>query len=114
VWAIIDERALRHPHVPAATMRAQLEHLIEVGECPDVTVQVMPAGRATAGGPITILRFPRHELPDVVYLDQLTGGLYPDRPEDVHHYGQVLDRLGVEASKGDPAATVLRRILADT
>jgi hypothetical protein len=112
--AIIDEQALRNPRVPAATMRAQLEHLIEVGERPGITVGITPAGQVAADGPITILRFPQRELPDVVYLEQLTRGRYPARPEDVHRYGQVLDRLGVETAKGDPTSTILHRIRADT
>jgi hypothetical protein len=103
LWAIIDEEALHHPHVSAATMRGQAEHLLRTGRRPNIAVQVMSAGPATpdghaaAGGPITILRFPEWELPDIVYLEQLAGGLYPHEPNDIHHYRQVLDRLGIEA-----------------
>lgn len=63
--AIFDEDALRHPAVPAPVMRAQVDALITAGERPDVTLQIMPSGDDTAGGPVTILRFPMSELPDV-------------------------------------------------
>ena len=38
VWAVIDEAALRRPNGSAATMRAQLRHLIDVAALPCVTV----------------------------------------------------------------------------
>jgi hypothetical protein len=52
-------------------------------------------------------------VPDLVCLEQHSYGLYPDAPQDVNHYLQVLNRLAIEAEP--PAATLgaLRRILAD-
>jgi hypothetical protein len=32
------------------------------------------------------LRFAERDLPDVVYLEQLTSALYLDKREDVDHY----------------------------
>jgi hypothetical protein len=61
-------------------MRMQIRHLMEISEQPNnITVQVMPVDtkvHAVAGVPITFLRFPQSGLPDVVYLEQLTGALY--------------------------------------
>jgi hypothetical protein len=114
LWAIIDEQALHDPRVPAVIMRTQLRRLVQLAEQPNIAIQVIPTGDSTVGGPITILRFPQRELPDVVYLEQLTGGLYPDRPEDIHHYRQVLDRQGIEATKGHATTTILHRILTKT
>lgn len=120
LWAIIDEEAFHQPAIPAAIMRAQIEWLIQAGQQPNIALQVMtggpgaPACNATAGGPITILRFPGPELPDVVYLQQRTRGLYPDKPNDVYHYTQVLDRLGIEAEKGAATMNILNRLLTDT
>lgn len=104
LWAIVDEGALRRTDLPAAVVRGQVARLLDAARWPNVTLQVTPAGGATAGGPITILRFLERELPDVVYLEQVTGGLYPDEPDTVHHYAKVVDRLGIEADK--PAKTI--------
>jgi hypothetical protein len=52
-----------------------------VSGLPQVTIQVVPFGRgghAAAGGSFTILRFAEQELPDIVYIEQLTSALYPD------------------------------------
>ena len=106
-WAVIDEAALRRPVGGGAVMRGQLDRLIEVAELPHVTIQAMPFGRdghAAAGGSFTILRFGDADLPDVVYIEQLTSALYLEKRDDVDHYAEVMDRLGAEALT--PAATV--------
>ncbi|GII81639.1 transcriptional regulator [Sphaerisporangium rufum] len=116
LWAVVDEAALRRAVGGVATMRAQIEHLIEAARWPNVTIQIMPfrsGGHPAAGGPISILRLPGDVLPDVVYLEQLSGALYPDRPAEIEHYWSVLNSLSLAA--GPPRATEaeLRRILAE-
>ncbi|MEU9023593.1 helix-turn-helix transcriptional regulator [Actinomadura sp. NPDC048394] len=106
LWAVLDEAALRRVVGGPEVMREQLRHLVEVSRLPNVTVQVLPfasGGHAVESGPVTLLRFAEPELPDVVYLEQLTGALYPDRPSDVIRYRDALNRLGVQAEP--PART---------
>ena len=100
VWSVMDEAALRRPVGGRAVMRAQLEHLAEVASLAQVTIQVVPFGRgahAAAGGSFTILRFAEPELPDVVYIEQLTSALYLDNREDVDHYLEVMNELSAQA-----------------
>src|SRR5689334_7162562 len=107
VWSVIDEGALRRPVGGPAVMRAQLEHLIEVAGLRHVTIQVVPfsrGGHAAAGGSFTVLRFSEPEVPDVVYIEQLTSALYLDKLEDVDHYLEVMNHLSTEALT--PAQTV--------
>jgi transcriptional regulator with XRE-family HTH domain len=106
LWAVIDEAALRRPFGTMATMRAQLTHLTEIAELPNVTVQVIPysaGGHPAIGGPVTILRFREGELADVVYLEQLESAVYPDKPGDAEHYWHIMNRLVIKALS--PAAT---------
>jgi hypothetical protein len=75
VWAVVDEAVLRRPIGGAAAMRAQLRRLTEVAGLPHVTLQVVPfarGGHAAASGSFSILRFEEPDLPDVVYIEQLT------------------------------------------
>jgi Domain of unknown function (DUF5753)/Helix-turn-helix domain len=100
VWSVMDEAALRRPVGGRAVMRGQLDHLAEVASLPQVTIQVVPFGRgahAAAGGSFTILRFAEPELPDIVYIEQLTSALYLDDRQDVDHYLQVMDELSAQA-----------------
>jgi transcriptional regulator with XRE-family HTH domain len=104
---VLDEAALRRHHGGPAVMRGQFEHLIEVSQWPNVTLQVMPfdfGGHSAETGAFTMLGFPEPELPEIVYLEQLTSALYVDKPEEVQLYRTVMDRLldecpGVEESR---------------
>nr|WP_069816499.1 helix-turn-helix transcriptional regulator [Streptomyces sp. TP-A0874] len=106
LWAVVDEAVLRRPFGGAAVMKAQLEHLLEMSRSSNVTLQVAPfsAGDpAAAGCPITILRFDEHDLPDLVYLEQLTGAVYLDKEGDLLRYSSIMERLRAESEP--PAAT---------
>jgi hypothetical protein len=100
VWSVLDEGALRRPVGGRQVMRAQLSHLAEAARMRHVTIQVVPfdrGGHAAAGGSFTVLRFSEPEVPDVVYLEQLTSALYLDKREDVDHYMEVMNHLSTEA-----------------
>jgi Domain of unknown function (DUF5753)/Helix-turn-helix domain len=100
VWAVLDEGALRRPVGGPAVMRGQLQRLIEVATLRQVTIQVVPfsrGGHAAAGGSFTVLRFGADDVPDVVYIEQLTSALYLDKREDVDHYLEVMNHLSTEA-----------------
>ncbi|MGE5287854.1 MAG: helix-turn-helix domain-containing protein [Micromonosporaceae bacterium] len=114
LWAVVDEAALRRPIGGADVMRAQLGHLIEISELPNVVLQVVPfrhGGHAAAGGPFSILRFAEPDLPDVVYLEQLTTAVYLDRREDLDHYMEVMDRLSAEAEPPKDTVSLLGKIV---
>ena len=115
LWAVVDEAALRRPSA-ALRFWAQLEHLIEVTQNARITLQVTPfrAGSPVAeAGAFTIMRFPDEDLPDVVYLEQLTSALYLDKREDVERYSEVMERLSVESEPPERTADILREMLVD-
>ena len=117
VWSVIDEGALRRPVGGRAVMQAQLKRLIEVAQLRHVTVQVVPfsrGGHAAAGGSFTVLRFGEPEVPDVVYIEQLTSALYLDKREDVDHYMEVMNHLSTEALTPAASARFLAEIIRDT
>lgn len=100
IWSVMDEAVLRRPVGGPAVMRAQFKHLIEVAEFPHVTLQVIPfasGGHVGESGSFTVLRFEERDLPDVVYLEQLTGAIYLDQRSDVEHYLEAVDELSSAA-----------------
>jgi transcriptional regulator with XRE-family HTH domain len=116
LWLVLDEAALRRPVGSPEVMRGQLRHLIEMGARPNISLQVIPltrGGHAAAGGPFTILRFSEPDLPDVVYLEQLTSALYLDKRETVDHYLEVMERLCVVALPADASAQTIGAILRE-
>ncbi|MEU9883891.1 helix-turn-helix transcriptional regulator [Sphaerisporangium sp. NPDC051011] len=114
LWAVIDEAALRRPLGGPDVMRGQIKHLLEAIASPTITVQVMPfsaGGHAAAGGPFSILRFAERDLPDVVYLEQLTSAIYLDKREDLDRYQAVMERLCLDAIPVSDTRKALTRIL---
>ncbi|MEH1017682.1 helix-turn-helix transcriptional regulator [Micromonospora sp. CPCC 206060] len=116
LWAVVDESVLRRPIGGPRVMRDQIETLIEATRLPNVRLQVIPfsaGGHAAAGTAFTILRFPDADLPDIVYIEQLTSALYLDKRDDVDHYAVAMERVCVEADPPERTPGILRRILAD-
>ncbi|HET9255096.1 MAG TPA: helix-turn-helix transcriptional regulator [Pseudonocardiaceae bacterium] len=116
LWGVIDEASLWRLDGRAA-MREQIQHLIDMAELPNVTLQVIPfysGAHAAVGGPFTILRFSEPDLPDLVYLEQLTSALYLDKNEDVQHYLMVMDRLCVQAKSPSETIRFLSSTLKET
>ena len=113
VWSVMDEAVLRRPIGGLTVMRAQLAHLLDVASLPQVTVQVVPfaqGGHAAAGGSFSVLRFAEPEVPDIVYIEQLTSALYLDSREEVDHYLEVMDTLSAQALSPARSASFLAEI----
>ncbi|GAA4198589.1 helix-turn-helix domain-containing protein [Microbispora amethystogenes] len=113
LWTVIEESVLRRPVGGPEVMRGQLRHLIEMGQRDHVTVQILPygaAGHALIGQAFTMLRFTEPDLPDLVYLEQLSSALYLDKREDLDIYTKVIERLCVEARPGHESVALLREL----
>ncbi|MDG6104202.1 helix-turn-helix domain-containing protein [Dactylosporangium aurantiacum] len=116
LWVVVDEAALRRPIGGIDIMRGQVDALLEANTLPNVRLQVIPfnaGGHAAAGGAFTILRFPDQDLPDVVYIEQLTSALYLDKRDDVDLYAEAMERLCVEARPPTDTQKVLEEIRRD-
>jgi transcriptional regulator with XRE-family HTH domain len=116
LWAVLDEAVLRRPIGGKDVLREQIESLLGMCEQPSVRLQVIPfesGGHAAAGGAFTILRFPYPDMPDVVYLEHLTSGLYLDKREDVDQYAAAMGRLTIEAEPPSRTPELLRKALRD-
>ena len=112
LWAVIDESVLHRSIGGRRVLLDQVEHLIELTKRPNITVQVVPyqfSGYA-AEGSFTALRFAEPELPDVVYIEHLTGALYLDKRSDTELYGRVFDRLTVDAYTPDHSRQLLMKV----
>jgi len=116
LWAVLDEAVLHRPIGGEQVLRAQLDHLVAVSMKPNVTIQVLPyaaGGHAAAGSSFTMLRFAEPELPDIVYLEQLTSALYLDRQQDLELYRQVMDRLSVQAEPPERSREMMKKAAAE-
>jgi hypothetical protein len=116
LWAVLDEAVLRRPAGRPGVMRRQLQHLLQVAERPNVTIQVIPfqaGAHAAAGGAFSILRFAESDLPDVVYLEQLTSALYLDKGADVHQYTAAMDHIAATSTTPEQTTDLIRSMLGE-
>jgi hypothetical protein len=116
LWAIVDEAALRRPMGGRDVLAGQVKRLMEAVNEPNITLQVMPfkyGGHGAEGGAFTIMRFPEADLPDMVYMEYLTGAHYIDKPEEVETYAAVMERLSVAGTSPEKTRDILADILKE-
>jgi transcriptional regulator with XRE-family HTH domain len=112
VWAVLDEAVLRREIGGPEVMRAQVRALVAAAELPNVRLQIVRFHQGgPAGFPFTILRFAEPELPDVVYVEQLTGAVYLDKPGDVERYAVAMERSCLEAEPPERTPIILGDML---
>ena len=97
-WHIIDESMLRRPVGSRQTMRAQLEHVLEMARRPNIVVQVIPleagAHQGLNGGPFIIAEFV--DAPNVAYQDTAVSGQIiedEDAVKELTHLWEALQRV---------------------
>jgi hypothetical protein len=116
LWAVVEESVLWRPIGGREVLRNQLTALIEAIRRPNITLQIIPlgsTGHVATGGAFSVLRFPQHDLPDVVYLEHLTSALYLDKRDDLDAYNRVLDNLAVSGPPPQQAEEQLTTILRE-
>jgi Predicted transcriptional regulators len=98
LWTIIDEAALRRQVGGAQVMKAQIQHLVELSQRPNINIQVLPfavGAHAAAGLQFTILGFSATD--SVVYIETDQDGLYLEEHEQIGRYKLIFDRLQASA-----------------
>jgi transcriptional regulator with XRE-family HTH domain len=116
LWAIIDEVAIRRPVGNVDLMRAQLEHLLDISVRPGLTLQVTPfltGASYAAPSSFSILSFAVDDLPDVVYVEQLTSAMYLDKRADVDRYAEAMDHIRATSYTPEQTKELIRTIIAD-
>ncbi|MEO3747935.1 helix-turn-helix transcriptional regulator [Plantactinospora sp. B5E13] len=121
--AVISEAVLRRTLGGSDVMTAQLQHLREVAELPDVSLRVLPLAAGphpgAVAGSFVILDFPPgnggRSLPEpsVAYTESLTGALYLDRPEELAAYVNVWKRLTALALDEGQSTNLISTIISE-
>lgn len=108
-WAVIDEAALHREVGGPQVMRAQLGRLLELGELPNVTLQVIPFDRGHYRGmdnSFSRLKF-GSGVPDIVHVEGLAGDLFLESEPEVDRFSLVFDHLRATAlSPRDSSALI--------
>ncbi len=112
--AILDASVLHRVAGSPATMRAQLRRLVEASQMPNVTIRVVPYTAGVLPVPnnkFIILSFGTQLLPDVVFIEGLTGDLYIDRKDDTDTYHAAFQALQTLAATPDDTRDIMTSLL---
>ncbi|GAA3417750.1 helix-turn-helix domain-containing protein [Streptosporangium vulgare] len=116
LMTVIDEAALHRLIGGPDVMQAQLEHLIKMGERPNVTIQVLPftagAHEALAGG-FVILDFESDGASSLVYTETPTDDIYREKPPDVHRYTVIFGTVQAQALSAEESAQRVQSRIRD-
>ncbi|WP_406123555.1 helix-turn-helix domain-containing protein [Streptomyces canus] len=100
LWAVLSEAVLLQQVGGPQVMAAQLQHLLDMSEQPNVTIQVLPFSRgahASMFGPYVVLGFPEEGALDVVLADNPTGSTWLEREAEVAPYRALFDAARTSA-----------------
>jgi transcriptional regulator with XRE-family HTH domain len=110
---IIHEAGLRMPFGDVRTTREQLQHLIDMSERRNVTVQVIPFGAGLvpgAGQTVVLAEGPVPQL-DTVQLDTEHGSVFVDAEAQLAKYRALINRMEAMALTPDASRLLIRSII---
>ena len=116
LWGIVDEAALRRQVGGRAIMHAQLSHLLEASELPNITLQVIPfsvGAHAGMPGSFVFMQFTEASIPDVIYLDSMAGDLFLEAEADVRRYRLAFEHLRAVAVSPDASRALVTALVAE-
>ncbi|MGH8966230.1 MAG: DUF5753 domain-containing protein, partial [Actinomycetes bacterium] len=115
LWFVLTEAVLRRQVGGRDAMREQLERMLEVSELSTVSLHVIPnmAGAHPAmGAAFSIVRLSEQGIA-VVYLEDLLGAEYLNKPAQVNEYTQVFDRLCQAALDAEGTADMIKNVVGE-
>ncbi|WP_244885489.1 helix-turn-helix domain-containing protein [Amycolatopsis vancoresmycina] len=110
--AVIDESVIRRAPCDAA----QLRHLLEAGQLPNVHLQVLPQAVGSHDGlygNFLIASFPDPSEPDLAYVSYGFGALQVEKDAEVRAAGLMFDNLARLALDQADSRTFIAKILAE-
>jgi transcriptional regulator with XRE-family HTH domain len=114
LWEVVHEGVLRHVIGSPEVMQAQLDHLIELADSPDIVLQVLPFTaheHPGVGGPISLFEF--SDAPAAGYTECNDGGMIVEQPEQVAGLVTKMNLIRAAALSPRDSLTLLRKIRDD-
>ncbi|AXG78233.1 helix-turn-helix domain-containing protein [Streptomyces paludis] len=111
---IIDVAVLHRISRSPAVAREQLEYLLEMGDRPNVSIQILPLDAAIPAeqyAPFTLFSLRGEPSIDVAWLEHVTGGTLLEQRTDVQIYTRVWDEFTAAALSPSASEKYIRDLL---
>lgn len=117
LWLIVTEGTLLQQVGSPTMMAEQVEHLIDLSQEPNITLQILPF----SVGAHVAMRIPGFVIMGIaqqgvtaVYAEGQTASMFLTDPEDLSEYGSIFNRLrAASLDEGHPTRKVLERIVRE-
>jgi transcriptional regulator with XRE-family HTH domain len=112
-WAILNEAVLHRQVGGRDTLRAQLDHIVQLAGVPKINLQVLrfsSGAHPATHGAFMILGFPESDDLDIAYVEYLTGRAYLESSDEVGQYTLVLNHLRARALSTDDSVALIRTV----
>jgi transcriptional regulator with XRE-family HTH domain len=115
LWSVVDEGVLHRSIGGTKVMHDQLEHLADVAENPQTTIQVIPASTGAHAGLLGgFVIADLDSSPSMVYLETAAEGQIADSPAIVAHAMLRFDALRSEALPRAASRDLIMKVAEDT
>jgi len=111
MYVVLNEAVLRRRVGGSAIMREQIEHLMAERDPDNVTIQVLPfetGAHPAMAGPFLILTFLDPGDLGVVHLENATGSVFLEAPEELRAYERFWDDLQASAYSPDDTRAFMK------
>ncbi|PYC67365.1 transcriptional regulator [Streptomyces tateyamensis] len=109
---VLDEGIIWSPVGGLTAMREQLQHVLDLGERPNIVVQVAPFSLGERGGPtsgFTLLTLPGGE--QWAYSESMSKGYFANDHDTIKARSRSYDRLRAESLSASDTARLIRRAM---
>jgi transcriptional regulator with XRE-family HTH domain len=116
LWVILDEDCLRRVVGGPDLMKRQLRRLLDLAESPNIMLQVLPyevGAHPASAGTFSIVELAELHMPDIVYLETMTGALYIEDQAQVHTFSLAYEQLRAMALGPDESLAMITRLMDD-
>jgi transcriptional regulator with XRE-family HTH domain len=111
VWALMDESVLALPVGGSDVMKAQLKHLRELADLPNMIVRIIPTSSGAhlgIDGPFQVISL---ETRDVGYSGAQSGGRLIEGTGEVKELDVRFNRIGAKAASEDGSRALIEQYL---
>ena len=111
LWVLLFESALDVPVGDEATMRRQLDYLLDTSESPDIAIRVVPRRAGAHPGLDGAFKIMTVESGDVAFVEAPGGGRLVLSKAEVRSYAIRYDRIGQLALPEGPSRDLIKRVM---
>jgi len=113
LWVILNEAVLRTVVGSPEIMIGQLQHLKEMAQLPQVTIQILPFTSGAPASSKSFILLTQEDGARILYSEPAGGGFVNESPSDVQRWSDIYDRLRAMAESEARSLALIQSIMEE-